>query len=408
MKMKKMICALLAGAALLTTSAMAKDNIYAYNKFVSTVLGPQLGYCDFAASFAGHENDFDNVNDYFAGLISAFYNDIDDDRDNELMTVDTQHGVALYRMGDAGVVFLGSIDFDVIENYGDSYTNVFEIPIGAKYYIGVEHYDKSVNEYKMEFYELNAGSDEFNKMVDISRESNEDGTEESVWAANKTYYSVTSGGGFQTKMNPDNFPDCASAALAALKDAAPGAGFTYDILNERINGNVPAGSERLNVAGVDVKTSVRATGIRFTDKPVVIFEDNSQLNELKVKPDIVTVVLDGRNLQFPVQDPVIIDGRTLVPMRTIFEALGAEVEWIDDGTTQSIVATTADTTINMAINSKVFTVNGEEKTLDVPPQLINDKTLVPIRAVSESLGCYVGWDGDAKTVLIQSHTDSAQ
>lgn len=77
MKLKKTVSAVLAGAMLLGTSAFAKDNIYAYNKFISTVIGPQVGYCDFAASFAGHENEYDNVNNYFSGLISAFYDDID-------------------------------------------------------------------------------------------------------------------------------------------------------------------------------------------------------------------------------------------------------------------------------------------------------------------------------------------
>ena len=61
MKLKKTVSAVLAGAMLLGTSAFAKDNIYAYNKFISTVIGPQVGYCDFAASFAGHENEYDNV-----------------------------------------------------------------------------------------------------------------------------------------------------------------------------------------------------------------------------------------------------------------------------------------------------------------------------------------------------------
>ena len=49
MKLKKTVSAVLAGAMLLGTSAFAKDNIYAYNKFISTVIGPQVGYCDFAA-----------------------------------------------------------------------------------------------------------------------------------------------------------------------------------------------------------------------------------------------------------------------------------------------------------------------------------------------------------------------
>ena len=79
MKLKKTVSAVLAGAMLLGTSAFAKDNIYAYNKFISTVIGPQVGYCDFAASFAGLENEYDNVYNYFSGLISAFYDDIDMD-----------------------------------------------------------------------------------------------------------------------------------------------------------------------------------------------------------------------------------------------------------------------------------------------------------------------------------------
>lgn len=406
MKIKKAISAALAGVMLFGTCALAKDNIYAYNKFVSTVLGPQLGYCDFSASFAGHENDFDNVNDYFAGLISAFYDDIDADFNNELVTIDTQHGVAVYRMEENGVVFLGSIDFEVIANYGDSFTNIFTVPVGAIQYIGTEHYDKALGEYTMLFYELDPETDEFNKILEINREDNEDGTEEKVWAGGKTFYSYTNGGGLISSINPDKYADCAAAAEAALKLMAPDADFRASFMRDRINGTIGGEDFRLTVDSIIPKTYIRATGVRFTDTPIVVFEDKSQLDELRIKPDIVTVVLDGQTLQFPTQDPIITDGRTLVPMRTIFEALGADVEWIDEDGVQSIVATTEDTTINMTINSDKFYVNGEEKMLDVPAQLINDKTLVPIRAISESLGCYVGWDEDAKTVIIQSHLDN--
>lgn len=406
MRVKKAVCALLAGAMLLGTSALAKDNIYAYNKFVSTILGPQLGYCDFTASFAGHESEYESVNDYFAGLVSAWYDDIDADFDNELMTVDTQHGVAVYQMEENGVVFLGSIDFEVIANYGNSYTNVFTVPVGLKQYIGAEHYDEAINEYTMLFYELDPDTDDFSKILEIRREDNEDGTEEKVWAGDKTFYSYTNGGGLITSINPDNYGDCAFAAEAALKAMAPDAGFKSSFMRDRINGKIVGDDFRLSADGIVPKSYIRATGVRLTDKPMVVFEDKSQLDELKVKPDIVTVVLDGQTLQFPTQDPVIIDGRTLVPMRTIFEALGADVEWIDENGIQTINATTEDTAINMTIGSNKFYVNGEEKELDVPAQLINDKTLVPIRAISESLGCYVGWDQDAKTVIIQSHLDN--
>ena len=407
MKLKKIICASLAGAMLLGTTAMAKDNIYAYNKFVSTILGPQTGYCDFAASFAGHEGEYENISDYFSGLISAFYGDIDADFDNELVTVDA-NGVAVYQVEQAGVVFLGDANHPLIANYGDSYANVFTVPVGAVTLIGIETYSKTLNEYDMYFYELNPETDVFDDVFQVHREDNEDGVEEKVWAGGKTYYSYTMADGLKTTVNPDGYADCATAAVKAISSFAPEVEIGKDAWSKRIMGEWDDNECKLTAKGIKNVTYIRSTGVRFSDKPMVIFEDNSQLEELKVKPDIVTVVLDGQTLQFPLQDPVIIDGRTLVPMRTIFEALGAEVEWIDENGVQSIVATTEDTTINMTINSDKFYVNGEEKTLDVPAQLINDKTLVPIRAISESLGCYVGWDQDAKTVIIQSHLDVAQ
>lgn len=170
MRLKKTVCAVLAAGMLLGTSALAKDNIYAYNKFISTVLGPQTGYCNFAASFAGHENEFDNVNDYFSGLISAFYDDIDGDFDNELVTVESR-GVSVYQVEETGVVFLGSIDKELIANYGDSYANVFVVPEGRKKYIGLETYGKTANEYNMCLYDLDPDTDEFNKVLAITRES---------------------------------------------------------------------------------------------------------------------------------------------------------------------------------------------------------------------------------------------
>ena len=402
MRLKKTVCAVLAAGMLLGTSALAKDNIYAYNKFISTVLGPQTGYCNFAASFAGHENEFDNVNDYFSGLISAFYDDIDGDFDNELVTVESR-GVSVYQVEETGVVFLGSIDKELIANYGDSYVNVFVVPEGRKKYIGLETYGKTANEYNMCLYDLDPDTDEFNKVLAITRESNEDGTEENVWAKNKSYYSYTNAGGLLSTQNPDKYTDCSDAAFAALKNTVPKMQFDAAKLKDRINGTAGGDNFRLETAGMSLKTYIRATGLRFTEKPVVMFEDRSQLSELSVKPDIVTVVIDGQTIQFPTQDPVIIEERTLVPMRTIFEALGAEVDWQEVDGVQTITATTEDTTINMTINSKEYFVNGERKELDVPAQLMNDKTMVPLRAIGESLGCYVGWDQDAKTVIIQSH-----
>ena len=90
----------------------------------------------------------------------------------------------------------------------------------------------------------------------------------------------------------------------------------------------------------------------------------------------------------------------MVPMRAIFEALGATVDWNE--AEQSITSTREGITIYMAIDNPVITVNGEGITLDVAPVKINDRTLVPIRAVAESFEAEVLWDEDAQRVDIKT------
>lgn len=122
---------------------------------------------------------------------------------------------------------------------------------------------------------------------------------------------------------------------------------------------------------------------------------NKQINFIP----IARVQLDGQRLKFDVP-PIIENGRVLVPMRAIFETLGAEIGW--DSETSTVTATTADKSITMQVGNPQIQVHGEMMTLDVPPQIILDRTFVPVRAVSESLGAAVDWDEDAQTVIIHT------
>ena len=88
----------------------------------------------------------------------------------------------------------------------------------------------------------------------------------------------------------------------------------------------------------------------------------------------IKVLLDGQELVFDVPAQLI-NNRTMVPMRKIFEAMGANVDW--NGDTQTVTATKDDITVIMQIDNKVINVNGENITLDVPPQLVDSRTLVP-------------------------------
>ncbi len=100
------------------------------------------------------------------------------------------------------------------------------------------------------------------------------------------------------------------------------------------------------------------------------------------------------------QPPVIVEGRTLVPMRAIFEALDCQVDWIADS--QTIVATHALDSMTLTVGSDVLYLGTEEVSLDVPAQLIEGRTMVPLRAVAQALDADVAWDADSQTVSIHT------
>lgn len=113
----------------------------------------------------------------------------------------------------------------------------------------------------------------------------------------------------------------------------------------------------------------------------------------------VNVTLNGEMLKFD-QSPIIENGRTLVPLRKIFESLNAFVAW--DEETQTVRANKHGTEISLTIGSNIAKVNGKEYVLDVPAKILNSRTLVPARFVAESLNCKVDWNGDSNTVIIKS------
>ena len=113
----------------------------------------------------------------------------------------------------------------------------------------------------------------------------------------------------------------------------------------------------------------------------------------------VSVILDGRLLMFDVS-PQVKNGRVLVPLRVIFNELGASVNW--NGPTQTITATRGGTVIVMKIGSNSPTVNGAVVPIDQPGIVVDGRTLVPVRFVSEALGVSVLWDGTTRTVTIAS------
>lgn len=126
-------------------------------------------------------------------------------------------------------------------------------------------------------------------------------------------------------------------------------------------------------------------------------------NAIIIKSGIV-VYIDGKRLYFDVP-PQIDGGRTLVPLRAIFEALGCKVNY--DSKTKNITATKGETKISLTLGSKKANINGVETILDVPAKELSGRTIVPIRFVSESFGTSVNWDPQ-KIINIYSKKEGAK
>lgn len=124
--------------------------------------------------------------------------------------------------------------------------------------------------------------------------------------------------------------------------------------------------------------------------------------------DDVTVKLNGAVIDFDVPAQIV-NGRTMVPLRKIFEEIGASVKW--DGDTKTVSARKSSKTVTMVIDSADMQISKgdtdedgsliyETVTLEVPSQILDGRTLVPARAVSEAFGLSVDWDEETKTVVI--------
>lgn len=121
----------------------------------------------------------------------------------------------------------------------------------------------------------------------------------------------------------------------------------------------------------------------------------------------VNVQINGENVNFTdsngqTVNAQVINSRTMVPMRKIFEVLGAEVEW--DGETRTVTGSKENIEVKLQIDNNIATktINGvsEDIILDTPPMLVDSRTMVPLRFIAESLDKQVGWDSENRTAII--------
>jgi hypothetical protein len=185
---------------------------------------------------------------------------------------------------------------------------------------------------------------------------------------------------------------------------------------------VPYGTERVDAAFQDC-TSLKAVYVPDTvsylslsilngSKNAIIYcmagseaekvcQENgiSYLNDNSVNT-LINVLYNGKRISFNKygKNPEMINDRTFVPLRSIFEAMNATVDW--DGSTKTVTAARGDVIIKINIGASEMYKNGTAIPIDVPAQLVGDFTMVPVRFIAEAFDAQVEWNGNGRLVLI--------
>ncbi len=115
--------------------------------------------------------------------------------------------------------------------------------------------------------------------------------------------------------------------------------------------------------------------------------------------DVVSVTVDNSPVEFD-QNPVIVEGHTLVPVRAVFEKAGAEVDW--DQPTQTATIKKEGYVVTIKYGDSVMYKNGEAVELEQPADVINNRTMIPVRAIAEAMDFAVTWDGHHSLILIST------
>ncbi len=215
------------------------------------------------------------------------------------------------------------------------------------------------------------------------------------------------GGADTTQAQPATATGTATPGTPATGTAAPGTGTAgtatpvtgggpVTIINNTTN-NITNATNTTNNAN----TSTNITGSTISNSNVASNNQTTQTTSVEnavTVSEYVNVNVNGQPLQSDVKPFVNADGRTMLPIRAIAEALGAQVQW--DEATQTATLTLGAKTVKVTIGQNSILVDGQPVPMDTAAAMKDGRTLLPVRATSEAMGAKVGWDAQTKTVQL--------
>ena len=135
-------------------------------------------------------------------------------------------------------------------------------------------------------------------------------------------------------------------------------------------------------------------------------EPAAQPNQQQSGQGAINVTINGSRVIFTDQPPIIINDRTLVPVRGVFENMGFEVDWEASTSTATII--NGEISISIVSGANTFIANGQTIVPDVPQQIVNDRLMLPLRAISESANVEVNWNEATSTVVLATQRGNRQ
>lgn len=201
-----------------------------------------------------------------------------------------------------------------------------------------------------------------------------------------------------------------SGKVSGASMTATGKVFSY--MTEKIFTATPDTNNQINEILLATPESIKAcskyyrhlseNGIIATVGTKADIEENSELYDNIITPftnDTVRIFYNGERIKSDV-NPVIENGRTLVPFRAILEKMGFTVSW--DGNERKITVEKGDIRIVLYIDSNEMLVGDTAVIMDTAAKIIDDRTFIPVRAISEAAGCKVDWDESDRCVIISN------
>jgi len=175
-------------------------------------------------------------------------------------------------------------------------------------------------------------------------------------------------------------------------DVRSGPGTSYDVIGT-LNNNTSVNILEHNHGWIKISSDSMNGWV--TDS---LTNPSPSLNQI---PPIPLYINDKQSFDI---DTITVNGYTLVPLGPILDNLEADVTI--DSSSQTLTASKSGSTVTLTIGSLTATVNDQEQNLDVPAQIVNGRTFVPLRFLAEALGCKTTWDGESRKINVKVPLDT--